>query len=81
MAHVAECIALFLGLKAAGGSGHGPDEPFTFARDFAMAYCGISSMGARRAMNALERHGSIVRTGDVTVWGPPGRKAILWRLP
>jgi hypothetical protein len=77
-AHVAQCIALLLGLRAAGG-GHGPHEPFTFARDFAMAYCGINSTQARRAMNALERHGSIVRAGDVAVWGQ--HKAILWRLP
>jgi hypothetical protein len=79
-AHVAERIALFLGLRDAGG-GHGPHEPFTFARDFVMAYCGIGTMQARRAMGALEAGGSIVRAGDVAVWGPPGRKAILWRLP
>ncbi len=80
VARVAQHIALYVGLRDAGG-GFGTGEPFTFARDFAMEYCGVSNMGARRAMSALEKHGSIERTGDVEVWGPPGRRAILWRLP
>jgi hypothetical protein len=78
VARVAQHIALYVGLRDAGG-GLGTREPFAFAREFAMAYCGISNMGARRAMGALEKHGSIKRTGDVEVWGD--RRAILWRLP
>ena len=79
VARVAAHIALFLGLREAGG-GYGPGEPFTFAREFVVAYCGVSNMGARRAMAALEKHASIERTGEtVEVWG--GQRAILWRLP
>lgn len=79
VARVAHHIALYVGLRDAGG-GYGTGEPFTFAREFAMDYCGVSNTGARRAMGTLEKHGSIERTGDtVEVWG--GHRAILWRLP
>jgi hypothetical protein len=80
VARVAACIGLFLGLRDAGG-GYGPGEPFTFAREFAVGYCGVSTKQARGAMAALERHGVIERSGDtVEVW-PFNYRAILWVKP
>lgn len=38
-------------------------DPFVFARSFVMAYAGVTDAEARRAVDELERFGSIVRHG------------------
>jgi hypothetical protein len=53
------------------------DEPFTFAREFRMAYCGVSNSVARRGMEELERLRVIARVGKI---GPRWNDPIAWRL-
>lgn len=66
---VARGLALFLGLRDERWVG----EPFTFARNFIVAYCGVTTDEARWAMGVLERKEVIRRDG--TSLG-----SILWRL-
>lgn len=49
-------------------------EPFTFAREFAMAWCGVSRKVARNGVAELETLGLIERTGRTGL-------ALLWQLP
>jgi hypothetical protein len=66
---VARGIELFLGLRDKRWEG----EAFTFARNFIIAYCGVTDDEARWAMRVLEREGVICRDGK-------SRRAIVWRL-
>lgn len=77
---VAESIALYLGLRDAGG-GYALDQPFTFSRRFGMEYCDreLSKDEMRNAMRSLEQNGSITRVGTVQCHGSP-HPAIEWRL-
>ncbi len=69
-ARVARGIGLFLGLR----DERWQREPFTFARDFTIAYCGVTNDEARWALEALASAGSIELVGK------RGRSN-LWRLP
>jgi hypothetical protein len=66
-------IALYLGLRASGG-GLAPEEPFTFARRFCMAWCGLTNQQAREAMSELKRSAAIKDTGERI------DRAIVWEL-
>jgi hypothetical protein len=67
---VAGWMRVFVGLRNARFP---LDEPFVFAREFASAYCGLSTDMVRAAMSWLERAGVISRAGTHGL-------AILWRL-
>jgi hypothetical protein len=71
-------IELYLGTRAAGG-GKRPDEPFTFARDFRIAWCWdprgmeprMTPDQAKHGMGELAQLGRVERDGKrgrVTVW-------------
>jgi hypothetical protein len=66
---VASGLALFLGLRDERWVG----EPFAFARNFIVAYCGVTTDEARWAMGVLEREKVIRRDGT-------SHGSILWRL-
>lgn len=70
---VSRGVALYLGTRARRG-GFGPDEPFTFARRFCMAWCGLTNDQARDGVTELERRGVTARTGEKIAG------AILWQL-
>jgi hypothetical protein len=73
---VAEGIALFLGLRDAT---HWPlHEPFTFARDFNMAWCQVSSDVAKRGIREVHALGLIEQLGKS---GKGPKAPYLWRLP
>jgi hypothetical protein len=48
------------------------DDPFTFAREFVMAYCDVTNEQARRGVEGLERAGLMIGAG----WNGRAR---LWR--
>lgn len=58
--HVANGWALLVGLR---DPARWEEEKFTFAREFVMAWCGVSDQQARDSVRALEREGVIRRTG------------------
>jgi hypothetical protein len=68
-------ISLLLGLR---DPGRWPlDEPFTYARRFRMAYCGVSNGVSRRGMEDLERGGVVVLAGRA---GRGALAPMIWRL-
>lgn len=67
---VARGIGLLVGLRDERWP---DDEPFVFARDFARAYCGLTSDQARAGIDALRRAGVIEQVGT-------SGRAIVWRL-
>jgi hypothetical protein len=50
--------------------------PTTFSRRFAAAWCGVSVHDAQEGISWLEKHGHLVRVGEVD--GRFRRKALLW---
>jgi len=66
-------LGLFLGVRDPLWDG----QPFTFARRFAMAYCGVTDEQARRGVEALRRCGVIEVVGKLRCNGYPTN---LWRL-
>lgn len=69
--HVANGLRLFLGLRDARWG----EQPFTWAREFVMAYCNVTDQQARDAVRTLEHeHKAIERTGE------KNGRAIVWRL-
>jgi hypothetical protein len=67
---VAGWMRVFVGLRA---TRFPLDEPFVFAREFASAYCGLSTDVVRTAMSWLERASVIKRVGL-------NGRSILWKL-
>lgn len=72
---VAHGIALMLGLR---GDRWVNRDVFTFARDFAVAYTGLTSEQVKRGMRWLERNGIICRADTIRV--DQVRNLIVWRL-
>jgi hypothetical protein len=65
---------LYLGLRAARPGGFAPTEPFTFAREFAMAWTGLTSDQVRHGTRELRQSGIATATAERV-----GR-ALLWRM-
>lgn len=72
---VAAGISLFLGLRDPRWG----DQPWTFTRRFARAYCGVSEDVARRGLKELRELKAIIVVDEVALG--PVRRAHLWRLP
>jgi hypothetical protein len=60
---IAGGIQLYLGLRAARG-GFPPTEPYTFARRFAMAWCGLTNAQAMHGTGELIQGGFMEWTGE-----------------
>ncbi len=71
---VADGMRLYLGLRHPLWEG----QPFTFARAFAMAYCGVTSDEARNGVGLLEQAGIIERVDDAE---RRTREPIRWTCP
>ncbi len=83
---VAKYMALFVGLRQGRGEDFLPDQPFTFAKPFGVAYCDeLTAEHVREGKDYLERNGVINRVDEEARIDPrtgrsDSRKAVLWKL-